>query len=152
MHAYNRMLSAGQSTPSPPRSPFRSPHPRSGRSKSGRHQGLAQPNLLQRLTWPILSVFLRRQGLFLFAPLLYISGMLLYMGSVSLDVPVLPVIIARRVPGSVYRSSQLYDRIRLDMNADNFSDGVSSSSLSSSFSIFIGLVFLTIVVGGVEIV
>ncbi|KAJ8637305.1 hypothetical protein MRB53_011572 [Persea americana] len=124
MHAYNRMPSAGQSTPSSPRSPFRSPHPRSGRSKSGRHQGLAQPNLLQRLTWPILSVFLRRQGLFLFAPLLYISGMLLYMGSVSLDVPVLPVIIARRVPGSVYRSPQLYDRIRLDMNADNFSDGL----------------------------
>ncbi|XXG74255.1 hypothetical protein AAC387_Pa07g3023 [Persea americana] len=49
--------------------------------------------------------------------------MLLYMGSVSFDVPVLPVINTRRVTGSVYRSPQLYDRIRLDMSAGNFSDG-----------------------------
>ena len=65
--------------------------------------------LLQRLTWHILSVLIRRQGVFLFAPLLYISGMLLYMGSVSFDV--VPVITHRPAPGSVYRSPQLYAKL-----------------------------------------
>lgn len=133
MHAYTRIsgVSAGgggHSAPSSPRSPLRSPRLRPGRLKSGRFQSpAASPprTAVQRAAWSVLSLFLRRQGLFLFAPLIYISGMLLYMGTVSLDVSVLPEIKARSPPGSLYRSPKVYEKLRRDMNADNFSDGVS---------------------------
>jgi hypothetical protein len=122
MLAYNRLPSSGHSTPSPPASPLRSPRYR--RSKAGRF-GPAQLHpgrtLAQRLAWLLLSVLLRRQGIFLFAPLIYISGMLLYMGSVSFDV--VPVISHRPAPGSVYRSPQLYEKLRPDMDSDNSSAG-----------------------------
>jgi hypothetical protein len=64
---------------------------------------------------------------FLFAPLLYVAAMLLYMGSLPLDV--VPRIITRSAPGSVYRSPQLYARLRADMDADNSTDAVSFFSL-----------------------
>ncbi|CAJ1939607.1 unnamed protein product [Sphenostylis stenocarpa] len=121
MHPYNRLPSSGHSTPSPPPSPLRSPRLRHGRSKTGRFS----PNrgggrtAAQRLSWMFLSVLLRRQGVFLFAPLIYISGMLLYMGTASFDV--VPVIKHRPAPGSIYRSPQLYAKLRLDMDSDNSS-------------------------------
>lgn len=63
--------------------------------------------------------------MFLFAPLLYISGMLFYMGTVSFDV-VPDVIKVRRNPGSVYRSPELYNKLKHEMDADNSSsDAVS---------------------------
>ncbi|MBA0828566.1 hypothetical protein Goarm_013228 [Gossypium armourianum] len=119
MHAKNRIPSSGHSTPSPPASPLRSPRYRHGR-KSGRFSPF-QPGrtIAHRLAWLLLSVLLRRQGIFLFAPLIYISGMLLYMGTVSFDV--VPVIKHRPAPGSVYRSPQLYEKLKIDMNADNSS-------------------------------
>ncbi|XP_015895500.1 protein ESMERALDA 1 isoform X1 [Ziziphus jujuba] len=124
MHPYNRLPSSGHSTPSPPPSPLRSPRLRHGRSKAGRFNPPGR-TLLQRLTWHILSVLIRRQGVFLFAPLLYISGMLLYMGSVSFDV--VPVINHRPAPGSVYRSPQLYAKLRPEMDSDNSSaDAIST--------------------------
>jgi len=46
--------------------------------------------------------------------------MLLYMGSISLDS--VPRIISRPAPGSMYRSPQLYARLRADMDADNATD------------------------------
>ncbi|XP_041009784.1 protein ESMERALDA 1 isoform X2 [Juglans microcarpa x Juglans regia] len=126
MHAYNRLPSSGHNTPSPPASPLRSPRYR--RSKAGRFgPAQLQPGrtLPQRLAWLLLSVLLRRQGIFLFAPLIYISGMLLYMGSVSFDV--VPVISHRPAPGSVYRSPQLYSKLRPDMDSDNSSaDAIST--------------------------
>lgn len=119
MHTYNRLPSSGHTTPSPPHSPLRSPRYRS-RGKSGRFPGGQQPRTLaQRLAWLLLSVLLRRQGIFLFAPLIYISGMLLYMGTVSFDV--VPVIHHRPAPGSVYRSPQLYEKLRPEMESDNSS-------------------------------
>lgn len=76
------------------------------------------------MAWLLLSVLLRRQGVFLFAPLIYISGMLLYMGTVSFDV--VPIIKHRAAPGSVYRSPQLYAKLKVGMDADNSSaDAVS---------------------------
>ncbi|RDY07657.1 hypothetical protein CR513_08198, partial [Mucuna pruriens] len=127
MHPYNRLPSSGHSTPSPPQSPLRSPRLRHGRSKTGRFS----PNrgggrtAAQRLSWMFLSVLLRRQGVFLFAPLIYIAGMLLYMGTASFDV--VPVIKHRPAPGSVYRSPQLYSKLRLDMDSDNSSaDAIST--------------------------
>ncbi|QCD82939.1 protein ESMERALDA 1 [Vigna unguiculata] len=127
MHPYNRLPSSGHSTPSPPPSPLRSPRLRHGRSKTGRFS----PNrgggrtAAQRLSWMFLSVLLRRQGVFLFAPLIYISGMLLYMGTASFDV--VPVIKHRPAPGSVYRSPQLYAKLHLEMDSDNSSvDAIST--------------------------
>ncbi|XP_043699705.1 protein ESMERALDA 1-like isoform X1 [Telopea speciosissima] len=120
MQAHNRISSSGHNTPSPPTSPLRSPRYRSGKGKGGRFPSGQQPRTLaQRLAWIILSVLLRRQGVFLFAPLIYISGMLLYMGTVSFDV--VPHVKPRPPPGSVYRSPQLYEKLRPEMDSDNSS-------------------------------
>ncbi|XP_061366303.1 protein ESMERALDA 1-like isoform X2 [Gastrolobium bilobum] len=127
MHTYNRLPSSGHSTPSPPPSPLRSPRLRHGRSKTGRFSPVQASGrtVAHRLSWMFVSVLLRRQGVFLFAPLMYISGMLLYMGTASFDV--VPVIRHRPAPGSVYRSPQLYAKLRPDMDSDNSSaDAIST--------------------------
>uniref|UniRef100_A0A6M2F2E9 O-fucosyltransferase family protein n=1 Tax=Populus davidiana TaxID=266767 RepID=A0A6M2F2E9_9ROSI len=139
MHAYNRIPSSGHTTPSPPQSPLRSPRYRhgsggGGRSKSGRFTPSSYPpgrSLAHRLAWFLLSALLRRQGIFLFAPLIYISGMLLYMGTVSLDVG--PVIDHKPAPGSVYRSPQIYEKLRLEMDADNSSADALSTVWKNSY-------------------
>ncbi|KAG8382770.1 hypothetical protein BUALT_Bualt05G0111800 [Buddleja alternifolia] len=125
MHAYNRLPSSGNNSPtSPPASPLsRSPRYRHRGSKSARPP--PPKTLAQRLAWIVLSVLLKRQGIFLFAPLLYIAGMLFYMGTVSFDV--VPVIKHRPTPGSVYRSPQLYAKVRPEMDSDNSSaDAIST--------------------------
>lgn len=129
MHTKNRLPSSGHNTPSPPASPLRgSPrlrHPRSKSSAAGKFAGVSNRSVAQRVAWIVLSVLLRRQGVFLFAPLLYISGMLFYMGTVSFDV-VPDVIKSRRAVGSVYRSPELYAKLKHEMDADNStSDAVS---------------------------
>ncbi|KAG6579249.1 Protein ESMERALDA 1, partial [Cucurbita argyrosperma subsp. sororia] len=133
MHPYNRLPSSGHSTPSPPPSPLRSPRLRHSRSKGARFTQAQQPprSFPQRLAWLILSVLLRRQGIFLFAPLIYISGMLLYMGTVSFDV--VPVINHRPAPGSVYRSPQLLAKLRSEMDADNTSTDAISTIWKHSY-------------------
>ncbi|KAF5206894.1 O-fucosyltransferase [Thalictrum thalictroides] len=138
MHAYTRLSTSsiggsgtggggggGSNTPSPPTSPLRSPRYRHG-GRSFKGTPRFQPRtLIQRIAWILLSVLLRRQGLFLFAPLIYISGMLLYMGTVSLDNVVVPGISksspSRSPPGSLYRSPQLYLKLRPEMDSDNSS-------------------------------
>ncbi|XP_068332220.1 protein ESMERALDA 1-like [Pyrus communis] len=125
MHPYNRLPSSGHNSPSPPPSPLRSPRFRHGRSKPGGRFNQPGRTLIQRIVWHLLSVLIRRQGFFLFAPLLYIAGMLLYMGSVSFEV--VPIISHRLAPGSVYRSPQLYGKLRPEMDADNSSaDAIST--------------------------
>ncbi|KAK1388042.1 O-fucosyltransferase family protein [Heracleum sosnowskyi] len=126
MHAYNRLPGSGHNSPSsPPSSPsLRSPGLRHSRSKPNR---LSQPpvTLAQRLSYLILSLLLKRQGLFLFAPLLYISAMVFLMGTVSFDV--VPVIKHRSAVGSVYRTPQLYGRLKAEIHADNSSmDAIST--------------------------
>ena len=118
----HRLPSSGHSTPSSPQSPLRSPRLRQGRSKAGKFSspsGGGGRSLAQRLSWMLLSVLLRRQGIFLFAPLIYIAGMLLYMGTASFDV--VPIIKHRSAPGSLYRSPQLYSNLKKDMDSDNSS-------------------------------
>lgn len=131
MHAYNRLPSSGQSSPqSPPSSPVsRSPRYRHRGSKSGRPP---PKSLAQHLAWTLLSFLLKRQGIFLFAPLLYIAGMLFYMGTVSFDVgPVIKHTLRRNPPGSVYRSPELYAKLRPEMDSDN------SSFDAVSFTVFL---------------
>ncbi|XP_057777425.1 protein ESMERALDA 1-like [Salvia miltiorrhiza] len=132
MHAYNRLPSSGQSSPqSPPSSPLsRSPRYRHRGSKSGRPP---PKTLAQRLVWILLSFLLKRQGIFLFAPLLYISGMLFYMGTVSFDV--VPVIKHRPPPGSIYRSPQLYAKLRPEMDSDNSSADAISTIWKHSYKV-----------------
>lgn len=125
MHAKNRIPTSGHNSPSPPQSPLsRSPRLR---RKQGRFTPSGQPGtrtFAQRVAWLLLSVLLRRQGIFLFAPLLYISGMLFYMGTMSFDV--VPVIRHRAAPGSVYRSPQLFAKLKSEIQSDNSSaDAVS---------------------------
>ncbi|XP_050231136.1 protein ESMERALDA 1 [Mercurialis annua] len=142
MHAYNRLPSSGHTTPSPPQSPLRSPRYRSNSRSNKRFTpsspwshspggGGAGRTLAHRLAWILLSVLLRRQGIFLFAPLIYISGMLLYMGTVSFDVG--PIIQHKPPPGSVYRSPQLYQRLLPEMNADNSSADALSTIWKNSY-------------------
>ncbi|XP_025881497.1 protein ESMERALDA 1 isoform X1 [Oryza sativa Japonica Group] len=78
----------------------------------------------RRAARAVLAALHRRQAVFLFAPLLYVAAMLLYMGSIPLDV--VPRIVARPAPGSVYRSPQLYARLRADMDADNSTDALAT--------------------------
>ncbi|KAK2453447.1 Protein ESMERALDA 1 [Trifolium repens] len=133
MHPYNRLPSSGHTTPSPPASPRRSPRLRHIRTKTGRFSP-AQPaprTFAQRLAWIFLSVLLRRQGVFLFAPLIYISGMILYFGTFSFEI--VPIIIHRPAPGSVYRSPQLYARLLPEMDADNSSVDAISTIWKSSY-------------------
>ncbi|KAF6985010.1 hypothetical protein CFC21_002933 [Triticum aestivum] len=141
---YSRLGSFGGAapgTPSPPPPP--SPSPVRGGGGSGRRtpgkSGAARGSqeaaaaaagaagwgaAARRAAWALLAALLRRQAVFLFAPLLYVAAMLLYMGSLPLDV--VPRIITRSAPGSVYRSPQLYARLRPDMDADNSTDALAT--------------------------
>ncbi|KAF3674433.1 hypothetical protein FXO38_05220 [Capsicum annuum] len=112
MHAYNRLPSSGQSSPSAPSSPrSRSPHRRS--KPPPRFVG--PKTLPQHLAWHFLSFLLQRQTIFLFAPFIYISGILLYMDTVSFyNLPA-----PHYAPGSIYRSPQLYGNLRPEMESDS---------------------------------
>ncbi|KAG9129018.1 hypothetical protein Leryth_021705 [Lithospermum erythrorhizon] len=50
--------------------------------------------------------------------------MLIYMGTVSFDV--VPIVMHRPAPGSVYRSPQLYRNLQEEMDADNSSAAIST--------------------------
>ncbi|KAH7428694.1 hypothetical protein KP509_09G012400 [Ceratopteris richardii] len=128
MHAYTR-LPSGQlnlSCPSPPLSPrLSSPKLRHGRTKGGRGSNIATAPLhqtfWQRFACFLLSVLLRRHWFFLIAPLIYISGMLVYMGTTSFDVP---KITNATPPGSIYRSPEVFKRLWPAMQKANTSYGI----------------------------
>ncbi|KAL1828965.1 hypothetical protein ACET3Z_007377 [Daucus carota] len=135
MHAYNRLPNSGHTSPSPPASPRRSPRFRHVRTKHGRFNSptpsasspsAASPRTpSHRIARTLLSLLLRRQGIFLFAPLIYILCMLFYIGSVSFDV--VPFINHRPAPGSVYKSPLFYEKLKNEMEADtSASDAISS--------------------------
>ncbi|XP_049390480.1 O-fucosyltransferase 9 isoform X2 [Solanum stenotomum] len=120
MHGLSR-LGNGVSPPSSPR--FR--HARnkntdlSASLTSGNCQVKLQ-NFAEKLGFMIVSAVYRRRGVLLFAPLLYISGMLLYMGALGFD--------ASRTSGggtgldpigSVYRSPQVFEKLWPLMEAEN---------------------------------
>ncbi|KAK1374653.1 O-fucosyltransferase family protein [Heracleum sosnowskyi] len=123
MHAYNRLPSSGHTSPSPPASPRRSPRFRHSRIKTGRFNSPSSSAAVspktpsQRLARSVLSILLRRQGVFLFAPLIYIICMLFYIGTVSFDV--VPFINHRPATGSVYKGPHVYAKLKPEMEADD---------------------------------
>lgn len=123
MHVYARPP-AGRAR-SPPLSPIHSPRHRLGRTRSGRQAGGGGPTrpYVIRLIFLLFSFLLRRHAVLLLAPVIYISGMLLYMGTLSLDLPS-SAGVAR---GSVYRSPEVFEHLWPAMEADNDSSfGVSA--------------------------
>ncbi|KAM3352461.1 hypothetical protein ACQJBY_023987 [Aegilops geniculata] len=130
-HAYNRLGSfgvgggGGAAAPSPPSSPRRAWGRRaSAKGGAGAGKAAGGGGAARRAARAVLAALLRRQAVFLFAPLLYVAAMLLYMGSISLDG--VPRIISRPAPGSLYRSPQLYARLRPEMDADNATDALAT--------------------------
>ena len=104
-----RLPGSSHSSPSPP------PSPTLPRSKS---TSQANQTFAQRISWIVLSVILRRRRrILLFAPVIYISCMLFHMRTASFDAG--PTIHRRPAPGSVYRSPQVYAKLRAVIDADN---------------------------------
>ncbi|XP_019157884.1 PREDICTED: uncharacterized protein At1g04910 [Ipomoea nil] len=116
-------LGSGVSTPSPPSSPRyrRKNSPIGGGGGSFRGGvdggGVKLHNFAEKLGFMLVSAVYRRRGVLLFAPLLYISGMLLYMGTLGFSGgrggnEVAP-------PGSVYRSPQVFEKLWPHMQVEN---------------------------------
>ena len=104
-----RLPGSSHSSPSSP------PSPSLPRSKS---TSQANQTFVQRISWIVLSVILRRRRrILLFAPVIYISCMLFHMRTASFDAG--PTIHRRPAPGSVYRSPQVYAKLRAVIDADN---------------------------------
>ncbi|XP_058091222.1 O-fucosyltransferase 9 isoform X2 [Magnolia sinica] len=121
MHGYSRLGSGRSngnspaSTPSPPSSP----RFRHGRSKIGSGRGSPKlQSVPERVIYVLLSVVLRRRGILLFAPLMYISGMLMYMGTLDFEVPGGVAIRRRPLLGSTYHSPQVFEKLWPFMEAD----------------------------------
>ncbi|XP_037407296.1 protein ESMERALDA 1-like isoform X1 [Triticum dicoccoides] len=129
-HAYSRLGSFGVgggagAAASPPSSPRRAWGRRaSAKGGAGAGKAAGGGGAARRAARAVLAALLRRQAVFLFAPLLYVAAMLLYMGSISLDG--VPRIISRPAPGSLYHSPQLYARLRPEMDADNATDALAT--------------------------
>ncbi|XP_031487193.1 O-fucosyltransferase 9 [Nymphaea colorata] len=128
MYAYSRLgggaaaaaAAAAATGGGKPTSPRRSPRAKYGRSKfAGRNSGFESPAKLQRvaerLAYLLLSLVFRRHGVLLFAPLIYLSGMLLYMGTLPIEIP---RVVHRPPPGSTYRSPQVFEKLWPHMQAD----------------------------------
>lgn len=123
MHGCSRLGSGRLSRSSSP-SPPSSPRLRHGRGKGG-VRGPKLQSFADRLVHLLLSAVFRRRGILLFAPLVYISGMLIYMGTLSFEVPGSVVIRRRPPPGSTYRSPQVFEKLWPFLQMDgNSSDAV----------------------------
>ncbi|KNA19986.1 hypothetical protein SOVF_056480 isoform A [Spinacia oleracea] len=149
MHGYSRLgpnFNPSSPSSSPPSSPRFRPSrmkpnglissPGIGRGGGGGSMKLG--NFVERLVCIVIAAVFRRKGVLLFAPLLYITGMLLYMGSLSLENKVGGgeriigfkkgkgnielsggfVLDEPRLPGSLYRSPEVFERLWPFLQAD----------------------------------
>lgn len=117
MHGLSR-LGNGNGNARSLASPPSSPRIRHLRGKtSNQDQGIGE-----RLVFLLFSVVFRRKGVLLLAPLLYIAGMLLFMGSFGFTILDLghgvDIVYRRAPPGSVYRSPKVFKRLWPVMEAD----------------------------------
>lgn len=122
MHGLSRLGNGNgngnnRSLASPPSSP-RIRHSRGKSVYKPEKQGKGE-----RLVFLLFSVVFRRKGVLLLAPLLYIAGMLLFMGSFGFTVLDLGhgvgIVYGRGPPGSVYRSPKVFKRLWPMMEADS---------------------------------
>lgn len=115
MHGLSR-LGNGNGNARSLASPPSSPRIRHLRGKTS-NQGIGE-----RLVFLLFSVVFRRKGVLLLAPLLYIAGMLLFMGSFGFTILDLghgvDIVYRRAPPGSVYRSPKVFKRLWPMMEAD----------------------------------
>ncbi|CAA7396812.1 unnamed protein product [Spirodela intermedia] len=118
MNGYSR-LGNGKPNGGSPTSPI----VKGGRGGKGRWFGsMVKPEkLAERLVYIVMSAFFRRKGILLFAPVMYIAGMLMYMGTLNLEAVQEGVggAILRRAPvGSVYRSPKVFENLWPSMQLD----------------------------------
>ncbi|CAN6678672.1 unnamed protein product [Malus baccata var. baccata] len=118
MHGYSRL-----GNPRAAGSPPSSPRCRHGRNKNAGGRRGPKQSILEKVVVLLISVVFKRRAVLLFAPLLYLSGMLLYMGTVNFDVVSLKnavvVVSKRSPPGSVYRSPQVFHKLWPHMQAES---------------------------------
>ncbi|XP_043705180.1 O-fucosyltransferase 9, partial [Telopea speciosissima] len=127
-HGYSRLGSGRASSPvsspthtstaSPPSSP-KFLHCRNNSIGFGT-RGPKVQSVGEWLAYIVLSTVLRRRGLLLFAPLVYISGMLMFMGSFSFEGSSSGVVVDQSPPppGSTYRSPQVFETLWPFMQLD----------------------------------
>lgn len=134
MHGQSRLSFGSVASSSPPSSPPPSPRFRPGRSKrlsfsassvsSGSSTNPKSSNKklqTEHFVYFVLYAVLKRRGVLLFAPLLYISGMLMYMGSLSLEGGSGFGRMSFKQPpppGSRYRSSEVFENLWPFMQLD----------------------------------
>ncbi|XP_027149041.1 O-fucosyltransferase 9 isoform X1 [Coffea eugenioides] len=161
MHGLSRLGSGVNSTPSTSSSSSVSPpsSPRNRRSRNNKNSiitigggggdggsrsflrggGFGEmklQNLVERLGFAVISTVYRRRGVLLLAPLLYISVMLLYMGTVGFD-----SVVSRNGgngddltrPGSLYRSPQVFEKLWPFMEAEG--NGSSSNLIMNVWTL-----------------
>lgn len=134
-------------------SPPSSPRLRSSRGKSPSSGGLYiggvgafrgggradSKNVVERFGYFLISAIYRRRGVLLFAPLLYISGILLYMGIMGFDSVNNTSSRGGDVvgPGSVYRSPEVFEKLWPLMEAEtNRTSNMVIACLLACFSYF----------------
>ncbi|KAH9617288.1 hypothetical protein KSS87_021978 [Heliosperma pusillum] len=138
MHGYSRLgpgfNTQTTSSPSPPSSPRFRPtrmkpnglnpaHTPPGSVHGRRVGSMKVGHFVERVVYMVIAAVFRRKGVLLFAPLLYIMGMLVYMGSLSFDslsskigkgnseVVGGFVLNEPRLPGSLYRTPEVFERL-----------------------------------------
>ncbi|XP_068661527.1 O-fucosyltransferase 9-like [Aristolochia californica] len=94
---------------SPVSSPPASPRFRHGRIRAG-GRGTKPESFWEKVLFSLISSVFRRRGFLLFAPLLYIFGMFMYMGTLNFEVPV-KMLIHRAPQGSHYRSPEVFKKL-----------------------------------------
>ncbi|XP_010478945.1 PREDICTED: uncharacterized protein At1g04910-like [Camelina sativa] len=124
------------SSPSPPSSPRIRHSSRVKTLAGGGVYNKQQQGLGEKLVFLLFSIVFRRKSFLLLAPLLYIAGMLLFMGSFGftvLDLGHGVEIVYRRggPPGSVYRSPKVFKRLWPVMEADV--NGTSHNALMAAW-------------------
>ncbi|KAL6515680.1 O-fucosyltransferase 9 [Orobanche hederae] len=134
MHGLSR-LSNGVSSLSPPSSPrhrgsrggkINGPVATGGCGGGGNFRGGGGgrsdvKNVAERIGYSLISSMYRRRGVLWFAPLLYISGLLMYMGTMGFDSENTVSDRGGDVvgPGSVYRSPEVFEKLWPFMEAES---------------------------------
>ncbi|XP_042481890.1 O-fucosyltransferase 9-like isoform X2 [Macadamia integrifolia] len=131
MHGYSRLGSGRPSLPASPStvtptasaSPPLSPRLRHCRNKNtgfGTRVLKPQESFWGWFAYVFFSTVLRRRGILLFAPFMYILGMLMYMGSLSFEDSTGGLVVDQSPPppGSTYRSPQVFEKLWPFMQLD----------------------------------